>query len=451
MAAHAKLSASGSKQWINCPGSIAAEAKNPSPRGSSFFAQEGTAAHLLCEIYCTDDLHPQELLGETISIRAEDAYIERKLTVDDLTSDGRKVLDCEIEAEFIVDQEMIDAVEFFVAAVETSRARLDPRGREELSEQWIDMSWVHPLLGGTGDFIIVESFGYAELIDYKHGRGVLVEVMDNTQLKIYGTGVMQKFPDCEGIRMTIVQPRKEHEDGPIRSVDYTRAELMEFAEELREAAEATQKPNAPIRAGDHCTWCDGKAYTDENGAYVECPALQEYILESTGIDFADDPPEIGIQIPKNGEDLARAKRSAAAMDGYVRAVDGALLRELLAGRPVPGFKLVRKRANRKFGVFCEDVDELTGLVEEGWETLSEDDVFAIMESELGLTLDQCVMPGKFKSPAQFEKSGKAIKRLVGQIAYKPEGGLTVADESDPRPAEEIATGGADDFPDDLEE
>jgi len=449
MAAHAKLSASGSKQWMKCPGSVAAEALNPAPRGSSIFAMEGTAAHLLCEIYTSEGIHPEEFLGDTIVIKNDDAHLEQRVS-QSTDKHGKPIAEYPTEAEFIVDQDMIDAVEYFVAAVEASRARLDPRGREEFSEQWIDMSWVHPLLGGTGDFIAVESFGWAELIDYKHGRGVMVEVFDNSQLKIYGAGVLNMFPDCEGVRMTIVQPRKEHEDGPIRSIDYTRAELMEFAEELRIAAEATQMPNAEVNAGDHCTWCDAKAYTDEDGVFRECPALVAQMQEELDADFNDLPPEAGFKLPANGEALAHARKWTSAMDGYVKAVEGAIQRELLAGRPVPGFKLVRKRANRKFGAFCEEIDELTDEVDEFWESMSEGDVLAIMESELGIEAARCYQPGKLKSPAQFEKLGPAIKRLVGSMAYKPEGGLTVADDSDPRPAVEVAQAGASDFPDDLE-
>lgn len=44
---HAKLSASGSKKWINCPASIAMESKFPDE--SSEYAKEGTTAHSLGE------------------------------------------------------------------------------------------------------------------------------------------------------------------------------------------------------------------------------------------------------------------------------------------------------------------------------------------------------------------------------------------------------------------
>lgn len=449
MAYHAKLSASGSKQWMNCPGSVAAEALNPNPRGSSIFAMEGTAAHLLCELYASENLTPDEFLGETIYIWNDDAYLAGDLTKAQAQYDDGELPG--IEAEFLVDQDMVDAVEYFVAAVEASRARLDPRGREERSEQWLgELEKVHPLLGGTADYVGVEGFGWAELVDYKHGRGILVEVYDNTQLKIYGLGVLLEFPDCEGVRMTIVQPRKEHEDGPIRSIEYTREELLDFKEELVAAAEATQTSNATLKAGDWCTFCDAKAFVDENGVFRECPALVEAMQEEAQFDFADEPPEVGLAVPTKRDELARAAKWLPVFDKYVAAVEGAVQRELLAGRSVEGKKLVRKRANRAFGTYTEDLDELTETEDNYWDQMSEDDVVAIMESELGLSREQCFQPGKLKSPAQFEKMGKEVKMLVGEMAYKPEGGLTVADEDDPRPAVEVAQAGASDFPDDLD-
>ena len=48
MAEHAKLSASGSKKWLNCPGSVAFEKEFPDEE--SEFAKEGTTAHALGEL-----------------------------------------------------------------------------------------------------------------------------------------------------------------------------------------------------------------------------------------------------------------------------------------------------------------------------------------------------------------------------------------------------------------
>ena len=45
---HAKLSASGSKKWLNCPLSVKLESKIPNE--SSTYAEEGTKAHELSEL-----------------------------------------------------------------------------------------------------------------------------------------------------------------------------------------------------------------------------------------------------------------------------------------------------------------------------------------------------------------------------------------------------------------
>ena len=62
---HAKLSASGSAKWINCPGSVKAES-NITVTGSSPAAQEGSWAHELAEIGLTTDRNIDHLIGKEI-------------------------------------------------------------------------------------------------------------------------------------------------------------------------------------------------------------------------------------------------------------------------------------------------------------------------------------------------------------------------------------------------
>ena len=52
MTIHAKLSASGSSRWMNCPGSIAAEEGKPD--SSSKYAELGTVLHEVAEHMLTN-------------------------------------------------------------------------------------------------------------------------------------------------------------------------------------------------------------------------------------------------------------------------------------------------------------------------------------------------------------------------------------------------------------
>ena len=65
MTAHAKLSASGSSKWLNCPGSVQAEEKYP-PQGSSIFALEGTMAHEVADLCLKNTADADFYVGHTV-------------------------------------------------------------------------------------------------------------------------------------------------------------------------------------------------------------------------------------------------------------------------------------------------------------------------------------------------------------------------------------------------
>jgi hypothetical protein len=83
------------------------------------------------------------------------------------------------------------------------------------------------------------------------------------------------------------------------------------------------------------------------------------------------------------------------------------------GQPVPGFKLVQKRANRQW---VNDDEAQAALARLGLD-----------DTELTVT--------KLVSPAQAEKALKKRKlALPGELAVAVSSGTTLAPESDPRPA-----------------
>ena len=61
--AHAKLSASSSERWLNCPGSIALIDKAPPPRESKY-ALEGTTAHECMEKMLLNEMTVQGLIDK---------------------------------------------------------------------------------------------------------------------------------------------------------------------------------------------------------------------------------------------------------------------------------------------------------------------------------------------------------------------------------------------------
>ena len=62
---HAKLAPSASSRWMNCPASIALEAKYPELPESEY-AEEGTAAHSLAERCLRENLDAFMLIGTEI-------------------------------------------------------------------------------------------------------------------------------------------------------------------------------------------------------------------------------------------------------------------------------------------------------------------------------------------------------------------------------------------------
>jgi len=80
-----------------------------------------------------------------------------------------------------------------------------------------------------------------------------------------------------------------------------------------------------------------------------------------------------------------------------------------------------------------------------------------LAEEGGLDSGSLYTEPKLKSPAQVEKLGadkdqrKTVKALVGKLAYMPDGKLTVALDSDPRPAVDPHMLAAEEFADDSDE
>ena len=372
---HSPTGASSMYRWEACPGSVALCATLP-PAPSSVYAEEGTRAHEIA------------------------AAILRK---------GHRFC--------AQSPEMADAVNTYVKVCDgyfTSEHQ--KLGAQRWIEQHLDASASIPGMYGTVDCLIYWPWlKKLIVIDFKYGSGVYVGAKDNTQLMYYAAAAvctLEGITDVESVELVIVQPRLiSGEDEGIRRAEITDVGLGNFILRVRGAIKATQDPNAPLSAGDHCRFCPAAAV---------CPKLNEARDLALLSDFSKPLVPEKTYSP---ETIKKALDSLDALKAYIKAVDELAYRELEAGREIPGYKLVAKRPTRKIN----DADR----------------VIQILTSN-GYTAEEIKTTPELKSPAQLEKTiKKQHKPLLEPYIVSESSGHVVVPESDPRPAIEGRNATAD--------
>jgi len=124
--------------------------------------------------------------------------------------------------------------------------------------------------------------------------------------------------------------------------------------------------------------------------------------------------------PVTTADLAHKMEWVPVIEAWIGNIKADIQRELENGNEVPGWKLVRGKSKRRW--------------------LSEDAVKEKMIDEFGLPEEAILVAPKLKTPAQLEKLGvgkeqrKAVKLAVKELAFMPNGALTIAPLYDPREA-----------------
>lgn len=305
--AHAKLSASGSKQWLTCTPSI--KLSEPFPDRPSKEAKEGTIAHELAENRLRWAIHKQGTLYEA-------------------------------------DREMLEYVSVYTNyVIERYHAVLaDTLDAVMLLEQRLDFSKYVPEGFGTGDVVLVGD-NILEIIDLKYGLGVPVQAYNNTQLRLYALGAIETYKSIynfDTVRVTIVQPRLDS----ISSWDIDVAEIERWGEEyVKPRALMAHKGEGEYISGEHCRWCKAKHV---------CRKRAEDNLEAAKFEFKQ--PDLLTDDELN-EILIRADE----LNKWVKDVTTYALERVKAGLDLSGWELASGRSQRKIAEPVEAARLLTDL------------------------------------------------------------------------------------------
>jgi len=359
MAQHSNIvGGSTAKRVMGCPGSVALCAKMP-PRPSSVYADLGTLLHNAVAQVLDEGVTPESLIGMK--------YQDQVLTQDHI--DNKLHVALNLLGEIDPKLEMEYAVETEVG----------------FGDFLPDVFGSCDLLGRIGNRAIV--------LDWKFGDGVAVGVEENEQLLFYAAAAMRTpsvawvFDGATEIECVIVQPPSVKRW--ITTVDRVKI----FEHNLVASVKESQKANAGLSAGEHCRWCAAKPICPKMTGAVEC-ALQEQLASL------------------NADMIGGYLKNCDLLEQWITDLRALAHQMLEADKPVPGWKLVNKRATRQWANDDQAADVLAKV---------------IPEAELYVT--------KLITPAVAEKVLKKLgDKLPDDLVVAVSSGSTLAREDDPRPA-----------------
>lgn len=366
---HALLSASSADKWLHCTPSARMEQIFPDSSGES--AKEGTLAHELAETKL------RLYFGQT-----NKSMYAKKFKA--------------IQKDELYAKDMDNYTEDYLEYIKTVEISLKSKPYAVIEMQ-VNYSKYVPEGFGTVDCMLI-SGNEIHVIDFKYGKTVLVPVEDNSQLKLYALGVIERYGSLfpvDNITLHIVQPRKDN----LSKWSTTITELVAWAESIKPVAEQAYKCEGECTVGE---WCDSH--------FCRCRAsCRAYINQMNAVKpYVDKEPNF-----LSNAEIGQALTLAANIKKWYSLLEAHAQGLILAGESVEGWKIVEGRSNRAF----DDIDAAyKDLVKAG---AAEE---AVLYKRVPITLTDCEkLLGKKDFSAQ----------LSAHI-IKPPGKPTLVPGGDPR-------------------
>jgi len=332
MTIHLPFGGSSAARTLNCFGWVK-KSENLPKRPAGDAAIEGSMHHEVMEKCQRQGIKPEDCIG---LVYTEDE-VTRTFGEDDLnlSNIGYNAINALLD-EYDIDQMEIEP---FVQLIEGKA-------------------------GGSIDFLgLSRDEKTIIVVDYKFGQ-VVVPIEGNAQLLSYAASAKADastadlFEKVDKIVIVIVQPRRK---GVTFKQDVTPAELEAFRDKYALAITTAGAPKPAVTPGVWCKFCPAAAYCEERRLNVVASNLL------------------------GKEELSQLQAAAdvvADAKAWVKEIEEELYLQISRGVPINGWKLVNKRATRKW------IDPTVALK-------------ALMKGKKLKKAD--LHENKFRTPAQVEK------------------------------------------------
>lgn len=380
---HAILPASGAARWMACTPSARLEEQFPDT--GSEYAAEGTLAHSMAE------LKVHKKFVEPMGPRKYNAALN-KLKKDPLYQDE-------------MDRYTNDYLDYISGVVMSYKTA--PHVAVELR---LDLSRYAPESFGTGDCIILGG-DTLHVIDFKYGKGVVVDVENNPQLMLYGLGALDAYGmlyNPTHVILTVFQPRADGDT--VKEWEISRDDLVNWGVfTVRPAAQQAFDGKGEFKPGDWCRFCRAKAKCRARAGVNT--ALEDFkgVAAPSKTESGKFPLPPLLTDAEVGEVLCKAinlEKWAADLKEYA-------LSAVLEGKEIPGWKAVEGRSRREFDDITAAFDTIKAAgIDEAMLYERKPMTLAAIEKELG--------KGKFAE-------------IAGTHVVTPPGKPTLVQASDNRP------------------
>ena len=316
---HSIVAPSAASRWLACPPSALLAEKAGGDTGG-VYADEGTLAHRLAELYLSDYLnkikwkqqHPDQPYNHA-TCNPEGLAGVKEAQKDPLFYDG-----------------MFDEIRVYTDHVIGLLEKAGPGARMEVEARY-------PLFYKKDDSGTIDNLIYGGedrtlyVTDLKFGKGVPVEARGNKQLLIYAIdaydAVSAAGMEIDRVVMTIVQPRRNS----LTSWALDVSDLQLEREVIEATAKKALKGEGRFKTGPHCKFCPVKP---------RCRALKDEAAGTAGGQF-DDPALL------TDAEIARLLGSIDTLADWIGSVKKYALQRAVDGIRFEGFKLVQGTSRRQ--------------------------------------------------------------------------------------------------------